>query len=942
MVEPREAALQTAASRWVEACRHESWREREQAARELSEFPVDQLFEYFVLLVRESRDFAARNAALVWLERNATDRLFVLYDRLKDGESRLHLINLYGRMRDPKTVGILRRFLDDEDPNIVNATLETFGQIGSPLALPWIERLLAVDDPWITVPAIVAVGAIGDPRSIKKLVPYLADEFLAPQVLHALSRIGGREVLRVFVDYWNQGLDAGLAESFLEALGAIWERPMEHTERIGRELKPHSAIDSGFLSEQVRSGTSVRGRGAYWLLAWLDQAAAAQTLGVAAHHEDWLSMLREIPVSVSQTLDWMSLTKSDSVATRLVLVELAARTPHLVAVAGLLCSDSDDAVRLTVVRALAQTMHTPKALEPAERLLLAMVWDRSSAVRAVARSYFRQRGTRLIEQQAETFFDFGRPEIVREVLDDFPHLANASLKVKLERAADSQLSRGSAGAAAQLARALGVGSWTQKLKGHATALGANDPKTLDFVRAVPQPLDAESRTWLLGLLPGADTPMKHEILFVLAQDPQTAGLPEFWCEYLQATQDREISAAAIIVLGNQATDVRTAMLMRGLYEKADPYMRRLILRALAVSGHLQALDVVRALRDPHWIVRLRGVEIARPGDWQTDDVEKILTDEAWVRQAAAHKLHQQLSEELENRLGSQVVSQVRALDRARRTDKADVPAAEPDMLVLEEWVRAKIGISYRDHRLSLFSMRVNPRVQALGLASVDAYVEYLNFHPRRQSELQGLITRLTNNETYLFRERVQLDVMVQTLIPEVLRRRPEVRVASAGCSSGEEAVSIVSLWSHVSSADLERLQVFGLDIDLDILEKARAARYGDNSFRGVDPVFRYKFFDTHEGAFVPKSHIRAQTSFRWANLFDDASLGPKDAFDIILCRNVLIYFDEDGKRRVARNLYERLRPGGYMIVGLSETLSDVSYDLEPRRINSVLVYYRKE
>lgn len=262
------------------------------------------------------------------------------------------------------------------------------------------------------------------------------------------------------------------------------------------------------------------------------------------------------------------------------------------------------------------------------------------------------------------------------------------------------------------------------------------------------------------------------------------------------------------------------------------------------------------------------------------------------------------------------------------------------LLLLEEWIRAKIGISYQGHRLSLLAMRVRPRVDALGLDGVQDYFRYLQFHPEKGVELKLLISRLTNNETFFFREQVQLDYLAQEFIPALLDKSPMVRILSAGCSSGEEPVSLAATLYQYHPHLLDKVDITGVDIDLDILTKARAARYGDNSFRGVDPLLVHRYFVNQQGVRSPKDFLAGKVSYRWGNLFDAVSLGPRQRYDIILCRNVMIYFDDDGRRRVADNLHEKLRPGGVFFVGLSETLSSISYRYEPHRTSSVVYYSR--
>ena len=215
--------------------------------------------------------------------------------------------------------------------------------------------------------------------------------------------------------------------------------------------------------------------------------------------------------------------------------------------------------------------------------------------------------------------------------------------------------------------------------------------------------------------------------------------------------------------------------------------------------------------------------------------------------------------------------------------------------------------------------------------------------------LQDLINQLTVNETYFLREDYQFDAMLSTVLPNVLAARGgvsrivgPVKILSLPCSTGEEPYSIalrlLEEWDQIDHVDVE---IHGADIDSDVLAKAAHASYGERSVQRVPKHWLNKYFvEVGSGRYQVDQGIRSAVTLHRVNICDTPSMRSFRDFDVIFCRNVLIYFDELSSRRAAENLYASLRPGGYLFLGHSESMSRISPIFTPSRLPEGLVYQR--
>lgn len=231
------------------------------------------------------------------------------------------------------------------------------------------------------------------------------------------------------------------------------------------------------------------------------------------------------------------------------------------------------------------------------------------------------------------------------------------------------------------------------------------------------------------------------------------------------------------------------------------------------------------------------------------------------------------------------------------------------------------GHCFENEREQTLSAGLGCRMAARG---IDDHAAYFTLVSRDSEELLRLTELLTVNETYFFREPDHLNLMVDTLIPELVAARNgrPVKILSAGCSTGEEPYSIAILLRERFGAESERMfAITGVDIDSTVIETARQGVYGRGSFRGVDEILFERYFEpAAPGKFQVSDAVRKQVGFEVVNLLGGTYPYRMQLPDIILYRNVSIYFPGQIQREIFGNLAELLALGGCLLVGASETI----------------------
>ena len=258
----------------------------------------------------------------------------------------------------------------------------------------------------------------------------------------------------------------------------------------------------------------------------------------------------------------------------------------------------------------------------------------------------------------------------------------------------------------------------------------------------------------------------------------------------------------------------------------------------------------------------------------------------------------------------------------------------------------RTGIYLAQSKLSLLSNRLRKRMRALKLDGFTDYYDLLRDPKRCADELPNFLSAVTTNETYFFRERRQLNALVGEIIPEQLARkrhggfRGPVNIWSAGCSSGEEPLSIVMLALEANLRPGEDFRVYASDISQMVLRKSRKGVYREASFRETEPYLREKYFQDKDGESQISEAVRKEIDFVQINLMDRSRVSLLTTMDTIMCRNVIIYFDLDTKKKVMETFNEKLVPGGYLLLGHSESLISITNAFEFCQLKEDLVYRR--
>jgi chemotaxis protein methyltransferase CheR len=269
------------------------------------------------------------------------------------------------------------------------------------------------------------------------------------------------------------------------------------------------------------------------------------------------------------------------------------------------------------------------------------------------------------------------------------------------------------------------------------------------------------------------------------------------------------------------------------------------------------------------------------------------------------------------------------------------PMTDEEFRLLRDHVQGHCGIAFRDDTKYLVERRLAPRLQALGLASFGAYHRFLRYDPGRDAELEEALDLLTTNETYLYREPLQLDAFAREVLPalaQALAARRRLRILSAGCSTGEEAWTLAVMVEDSRLFEGWDVEVVGVDISRRCVAAARAGAYGEQAFRNAEAEPMRRWFRLSGGKWVIEDAIRRRVRFTRDNLLAPRALASVPRVDVVFCRNVMIYFDIDARRRALRLLHAKLCGGGWLLLGHAESLLNVTADFELVHLRSQLVY----
>lgn len=250
---------------------------------------------------------------------------------------------------------------------------------------------------------------------------------------------------------------------------------------------------------------------------------------------------------------------------------------------------------------------------------------------------------------------------------------------------------------------------------------------------------------------------------------------------------------------------------------------------------------------------------------------------------------------------------------------------DKEFKVFQGMIHESTGIYLSEKKRGLLVARLSKRLRALNLKTFGQYYKYLQHSPNASDELIRLINRITTNKTDFFREKHHFDFLYNELLPSIIDKgersgRRRLRIWSAGCSSGEEPYSIAIVTTNAfKNKKGWDVKILATDLDTDILRKATEGIYPAQTVSPIPQEYISRFFKKINGAYHVKDEIKGMIVFRRLNLMDPA-FPMKGPFDIIFCRNVIIYFDLNTKINLISKFYNLLKEDGYIFVGHSESL----------------------
>lgn len=283
------------------------------------------------------------------------------------------------------------------------------------------------------------------------------------------------------------------------------------------------------------------------------------------------------------------------------------------------------------------------------------------------------------------------------------------------------------------------------------------------------------------------------------------------------------------------------------------------------------------------------------------------------------------------------------------TLKKDYKISEEEFKQLRDFIYNQSGIYIGDNRKYLLENRLRNRLMELNLKSFGEYYYFLQYDRAKREELNKLFEVVTTNETSFFRNPPQLKVFQEKVLADVVDRLRKIggrqlRIWSAGCSTGEEPYTLSIQVHEVLNSELPSwdVKITANDLSENVLKAARRGIYNEYSLRSTPREIVAKYFNKDEQGYKVKPEVKKLVSFGQINLNDRVQIKRVERSHVIFCRNVVIYFDDEMKKRVIAAFYDNLLPGGYLLIGHSESLHNISRAFKPMHHPGAIVYKKEE
>ncbi|MEK7702588.1 MAG: CheR family methyltransferase [Nitrospirota bacterium] len=263
--------------------------------------------------------------------------------------------------------------------------------------------------------------------------------------------------------------------------------------------------------------------------------------------------------------------------------------------------------------------------------------------------------------------------------------------------------------------------------------------------------------------------------------------------------------------------------------------------------------------------------------------------------------------------------------------------------VLRDFIYEISGIFFAEDGKPILESRLQQNLRNRQINNFGDYYYFLKYDRKKDEEIATLIDTITIHETYFFRENKQLETFMEEVMPEMadrVRKNGRLRIWSAGCATGEEPYTLSMLFlEHQKFKDIP-IEIYATDISRSALSAARRGVYRESSFRSIDPYFQRAYFSKEETGFRISDQVKQPVVFLHLNLYEIEKWGLLPEMDAIFCRNVIIYFDAASKMRSINAFYQKLQPGGFLLLGHSESLIALSTQYVLRNFKNDLLYQK--
>ncbi len=255
----------------------------------------------------------------------------------------------------------------------------------------------------------------------------------------------------------------------------------------------------------------------------------------------------------------------------------------------------------------------------------------------------------------------------------------------------------------------------------------------------------------------------------------------------------------------------------------------------------------------------------------------------------------------------------------------------------------RAGIHFQDTKRYVLESRLSRRLEELGFDDFDQYLMFLTAGPFQAEEFQEMFNRITINETSFFRNEPQLDVFERHVLPQLMQARAQtktLRFWSAACSSGEEPYTMAIQLHRTLGVRLAdwRIEILGTDISEKVLDTASTGVYNHYAVKSLDPLVLRRYFTQQGAQYVLDPTIKSMVRFEKLNLKDTMAASRFGLFDVIFCRNVLIYFDDAMKQSCAQMFHRQLQPDGTLFIGHSESLRNLDVAFTSMNVPQAFAY----